>query len=82
MSELNKQLKDYLSRKDGKSADTESLLPSTIKDIKLPKLSSWFQVNGDANASENDSASTASTSSSSSWFSSAQSDPLLPSLVC
>ena len=77
MSVLNQQLKEYLSRNDAKSGDTESLLPTTIKDIKLPKLSTWFQVNGTSNPD----AEAGSSASSNSWFSSAQSDPLLPSLV-
>ena len=37
-SELYKQLKDYTSSRNEKSSDTESLLPISLKDVKLPKL--------------------------------------------
>lgn len=77
MTELNRELKEYLSRSDGKSESKEPLLPTTIRDIKIPKIGSWFTRNGTAGSEEED---TASPSSSSSWFSSAQSDPCLPSL--
>nr|XP_027226727.1 uncharacterized protein LOC113818735 [Penaeus vannamei] len=77
MTELNRELKEYLSRSDGKSESKEPLLPTTIRDIKIPKIGSWFTRNGTAGSEEED---TASSSSSSSWFSSAQSDPCLPSL--
>lgn len=79
MTELNRELKEYLSRSDGKSESKEPLLPTTIRDIKIPKIGSWFTRNGSAGSEEDDTTSTSS--SSSSWFSSAQSDPCLPSLV-
>ena len=84
MSELNKELKEYLSRND--KSDKESLLPVTIKDIKISQFGSWF--NKTSENKEEDSCSTSSTisnhsnASTSSWFSSNQSDPCLPSLVC
>ncbi|XP_047497889.1 protein transport protein SFT2-like [Penaeus chinensis] len=78
MTELNRELKEYLSRSDGKSESKEPLLPTTIRDIKIPQIGSWFTRNGSAGGEEEDTAS--SSSSSSSWFSSAQADPCLPSL--
>ncbi|XP_071530377.1 vesicle transport protein SFT2C [Panulirus ornatus] len=77
MTELNRELKEYLSRGDGKSESKEPLLPTTIRDIKIPKISSWFSRNGTIGNGDEE---TGSASSSSSWFSSAQSDPCLPSL--
>ena len=80
MSDLNRELKEYLSRND-KSADTESLLPTTMKDIKLPKISNWFNREENGIADDVETANQ-DNNGSSSWFSSAQKDPLLPSLVC
>ncbi|KAG7165738.1 protein transport protein SFT2-like [Homarus americanus] len=74
MTDLNRELKEYLSRGDGKSESKVPLLPTTISDIKIPKISSWFTRNGNAANEDED------TASSSSWSSSPQSDPCLPSL--
>ena len=83
MSDISRELQEYLSRNDTK--DKEPLLPTTIKDIKIPKIGAWFSRNGNVDDGE-DSLSSSTTSlsgsgSSSSWFSSGQSDPLCPSLV-
>ncbi|KAA0187121.1 hypothetical protein HAZT_HAZT002598 [Hyalella azteca] len=75
MAELNRELKEYLSRNN--NDDKETLLPSTIKDIKLPKLSSWFTPNGSV-VDEEAGGSPAQTSSS--WFSSNKSESIFPSL--
>ncbi|XP_066963474.1 uncharacterized protein [Macrobrachium rosenbergii] len=82
MTDLNRELKEYLSRSDGKSEAKEPLLPTTIADIKIPKISNWFARNGTAGAQDEEtgSTSTSTSSTSSSWFSSAQSDPCFPSL--
>ncbi|XP_045604759.1 uncharacterized protein [Procambarus clarkii] len=74
MTDLNRELQEYLSRSDAKSDSKVPLLPTTITDIKIPKLSSWFTRNGTAGSQDEE------TGSASSWSSSAQSDPCLPSL--
>ncbi|XP_064078646.1 uncharacterized protein LOC135196110 [Macrobrachium nipponense] len=85
MTDLNRELKEYLSRGDGKSSSSSSLeakeplLPTTIADLKLPKIGSWFTRNGAAGGVQDEETGGTSTSSSS-WFSSAQSDPCFPSL--
>ncbi|MPC29386.1 Vesicle transport protein SFT2C [Portunus trituberculatus] len=83
MTELNRELQEYLSRADGKSESKEPLLPTSLPKItSIPKLSSWFSRNG-ATGGENlvdEEAGGTSRTSSSSWFSSAQSDPCFPSL--
>ncbi|KAK3861766.1 hypothetical protein Pcinc_032303 [Petrolisthes cinctipes] len=88
MTQLNRELQEYLSRGDGKGESNEPLLPTTITDLKLPKINKWFTRNGGNNNNNNngsngggdDDGSSSSTTSSSSWFSSAQSDPCFPSL--
>ncbi|KAK8735227.1 hypothetical protein OTU49_005569 [Cherax quadricarinatus] len=73
MTDLNRELKEYLSRGDGKSESKTPLLPTTISDIKIPKITSWFSRNGGTAATEDE-----ETASASSW--SSQSDPCLPTL--
>ncbi|KAB7499060.1 UNVERIFIED_CONTAM: hypothetical protein RMT77_018702 [Armadillidium vulgare] len=84
MSELNRELKEYLARNGTKSSDKESLLPTTIKDLNIPKVSSWFSLGkNNQDDDENDSSSSSSNNSATSgigWFSAAQSDPCFPSL--
>ncbi|KAK4302127.1 hypothetical protein Pmani_001723 [Petrolisthes manimaculis] len=84
MTQLNRELQDYLTSSKGDS-NKEPLLPSTITDLKLPKINKWW-FNRTNNNNDNgvdgdeDGATSSSSSSSSSWFSSAQSDPCFPSL--
>ncbi|KAF2344322.1 Vesicle transport protein Got1/SFT2-like [Trinorchestia longiramus] len=79
MADLNRELKEYLSRNN---ESKENLLPTNIKDLKLPKLSSWFVPNGSAKSAndEETGASPTATQASSSWFSSTKSESLFPSL--
>ena len=79
MGDLNRELQEYLARNDSKVDDKEALLPTSIKDIKIPKLTSWFNRNG--SVEDDETSSTSSVGSSSTWFASGQSDPFCPSLV-
>ena len=78
MSELNRELTEFLNRND--NSDTQSLLPTTIKDLKAPQISGWFKSSS-SNGAGSSPQDEASTSSGSSWFSSSESDPIISKLV-
>ncbi|KAG0727175.1 Protein transport protein SFT2 [Chionoecetes opilio] len=81
MTELNRELQEYLSRADGKSDSKEPLLATSLPKLSgLPKLPSWLSRGGGAAGDSLDEEAGTPRGSNNSWFSAAQSDPCWPSL--